>query len=349
MDNRDTTLPAGKLPPELLASVLSTVQVNDPRVLIGPRVGTDAAAIDTGNGVLILKSDPITFATDDAGWYLVNVNANDIACMGGTPRWLMVTALLPEHATTPALVEELFSSLNRACQELNITLIGGHTEITIGLDRPILIGSMIGEATYKALIDPGKVQAGDTILLCKGIAIEGTSLLAREAAEQLATMNPVDRERAAGFLHDPGISVVAAATYLRDSGAVIRAMHDPTEGGIATALRELGAASGHSLQVDLDLIPVYPETRQICATLGLDPLGLIASGALLAIVAGEDAERALHHLMSNGVPCAAIGHITGPGNEVDAVRSGEPAELPEFEVDEIARYFAALANLNPDT
>ncbi len=344
MDNDTTILPAGKLPPDLLAAVLSRVQVKDPRVLIGPRVGTDAAAIDTGSGVLIVKSDPITFATDDAGWYLVNVNANDIACLGGTPRWLMVTALLPEHSTTPALVTDLFASLERACRELSITLIGGHTEITIGLDRPILIGSMLGETTYDALIDPGNAQQGDVILLCKGIAIEGTSLLAREAADQLGSMNPLDRERAAGFLHDPGISVVHAASLLRASGATIRAMHDPTEGGIATAVRELGAASGYSLQVDLDLIPVYPETRQICAALGLDPFGLIASGALLAIVSEDTATLAMDHLMANGVPCATIGRLGEPGSRVDAISGSQPAVLPEFEVDEIARYFAMLAN-----
>lgn len=344
MDKNNTILPAGKLPPDLLASVLANVQVNDPRVLIGPRVGTDAAAIDTGASVLIVKSDPITFATDDAGWYLVNVNANDIACMGGAPRWLMVTALLPEHSTTRELVTELFASLQRACQELNITLIGGHTEITIGLDRPILIGSMLGETTRDDLIDPGNAQQGDAILLCKGIAIEGTSLLAREAADQLGSMNPLDRERAAGFLHDPGISVVQAANLLRASGATIRAMHDPTEGGIATAIRELGAASGHSLVVDLDLIPVYPETRQICAALGLDPLGLIASGALLAVVSQDTAGPAMDYLMANGVPCATIGHLGEPGTNVEATSSGEPAVLPEFDVDEIARYFAILAS-----
>lgn len=344
MDNDRTILPAGKLPPELLAAVLSRVQMNDQRVLIGPRVGTDAAAIDLGSGVLIVKSDPITFATDDAGWYLVNVNANDIACMGGTPRWFMVTALLPEHATTPALVTDLFASLERACRELDITLIGGHTEITIGLDRPILIGSMLGETTHDALIDPSNAQEGDVILLCKGIAIEGTSLLAREAAEQLSTMNTLDRERAAGFLDDPGISVVRAASLLRSSGAAIRAMHDPTEGGIATALRELGSAAGHDVHIDIDLIPIYPETKQVCATLGLDPFGLIASGALLAIVSAESAALAMDHLMANGVPCATIGSIGEPGTSVSATSGGEPVDMPEFEVDEIARYFAALAN-----
>jgi hydrogenase expression/formation protein HypE len=337
------SLPAGKLPPDLLASVLSRVSTNDPRVIVGPRIGTDAAAIDMGSSILIVKSDPITFATADAGWYLVNVNANDIACMGGTPKWLLVTALLPEKLTTRRLVEDIFRSLEDACGAIGVSLVGGHTEVTLGLDRPILVGNMLGETTAAELIDPVNAEAGDVILLCKGVAIEGTALLANESpADHLQNVDESVVSRSKGFLKDPGISVVEAASILRRSGVQVHALHDPTEGGIATALAELVSAAGLGASVDLDRILVYPETRMLCGALNLDPLGLIASGALLAVVPKDDADRAIQSLADKDISCSAIGHMTPVEGGLVAHSGGRITPMPTFEVDEIARFFASL-------
>lgn len=310
-------------------------------MLIGPRIGIDAAAIDMGVNALIVKSDPITFASHDAGWYLVNVNANDVVCMGAEPKWLLVTALLPERSTTPTLVSELTASITSAAQKLGVSVIGGHSEITIGVDRPLLIGTMLGEVAKDRLVDASTTCPGDAILLCKGIAIEGTALLAREAGDRLADrIDDTVLDHAAGFLRSPGISVVPAARALANSGSTIRAMHDPTEGGIASAIRELGMATGMSSEIDLESIFVYPETALICRELSIDPLGLIASGALLAVVPAHDVERAIEASRSADIPCEQIGVFTGPGEDVKAKLDGQVVDLPVFDVDEIARFFA---------
>ncbi|MFQ6019121.1 MAG: AIR synthase related protein, partial [Dehalococcoidia bacterium] len=81
----------GKLPHELLAQLLAKVRRRDPRVVVGPTPGEDAAVIDLGQRLLVAKSDPITFATDLIGWYAVHVNANDVACMGAKPAWFLAT------------------------------------------------------------------------------------------------------------------------------------------------------------------------------------------------------------------------------------------------------------------
>ena len=177
-------LPVGKLPAELLAGLLDQVDY-DPRVLVGPKVGADAAVIDWGDRVLIATSDPVTFATDLIGWYAVQVNANDLACLGGTPRWFLATLLLPEESTA-AQAREAFRQLLSACQDMGVALVGGHTEITYGLDRPIVMGTMLGDAPRERVVWPAGAQPGDVLLLTKGIALEGTSLLAREAADLLA-------------------------------------------------------------------------------------------------------------------------------------------------------------------
>ncbi len=199
MDEGEGTLPLGKLPGHLLARLLERYATPDERLLVGPGIGRDAAAIALDDArALVVKSDPITFATAEVGWYLVNVNANDLACLGATPRWLLVTALLPEERTTPASVEALFAGLADACAGLGIALAGGHTEITYGLDRPILVGTLLGEATREELVVPGNARPGDTILLTKGLAVEGTALIAGEREVEVA------RPEAGGAQRDDG-------------------------------------------------------------------------------------------------------------------------------------------------
>ena len=334
-------LPAGKLPAQLLQDLLATL-TPDESVVIGPGIGRDAAVIRLGERLLVLKTDPITFATDEIGWYVANVNANDLACMGAVPRWLLVSALLPAGATTPEIVTHIFTDLRRACAALGVALVGGHTEITGGIDHPILVGQMVGETTETALIDPRRVRAGDAVVLARGIAIEGTALIARELPlERLPGLDAGLVARCRRFLHDPGISVVAPARALADAlGPDLHALHDPTEGGLATGLRELGAAAGLGIEVDRDAIAVYPETVAICRALDLDPLGLIASGALLAVVAPGVAGRALDALASAGVPAATVGRMVADPARCMLVSPGTEAPLPAFAVDEIAKLFA---------
>ena len=203
---------AGKLPLELLSQLLAKVDVKDPRVFLGPKPGEDAALIDFGDKYLVAKTDPITFATDLIGWYLVQVNANDLAVMGATPKWLMATLLLPE-GTVPELAEDIFDQLLEACSALDITLVGGHTEVTYGLPRPIAVGALLGEVAKDRVVLSSGARPGDRIVLTKGVAIEGTAILAREAPDALRKAgvgaNTVDRARE--FLFSPGISAVPDA------------------------------------------------------------------------------------------------------------------------------------------
>ena len=201
-------LPAGKLPGWLLRKVLPG-SPRDPDILVGPGLGRDAAAIAVGERVVVAKNDPITFASEGGAAHLVEVNANDVACMGATPRWLLVTALLP-HGVTPADVLNQFAELRETCRHRSVELIGGHTEIVPGLARPILVGMMLGDASPHELLRPGQARPGDVLLLTKGLAIEGTALLARERADELRERIGGECVRAAArLLDEPGISIVA--------------------------------------------------------------------------------------------------------------------------------------------
>src|SRR5207253_2758028 len=153
--------------------------------LVGPRVGEDAAVIALGERCLVATTDPITFATDEAAWYAVQVNVNDLAVRGARPRWFLVTLLLPEGATTAALVEQLFGELGRACEEADVALVGGHTEVTHGLDRPVIVGTMLGEVDRDKLVTTGGAQVGDAVVMTKGVPLEGACLLARDREAEL--------------------------------------------------------------------------------------------------------------------------------------------------------------------
>ncbi|MDP6348215.1 MAG: AIR synthase related protein [Chloroflexota bacterium] len=331
----DGGLRAGKLPPDLLAGLLARLTPG-PDVVIGGAVGLDAAVIDFAPGsdrYLLAKTDPITFATDRIGDYAIHVNANDIVCMGGRPRWFLATALLPE-GTAEAAVRGVFDQLESACHAIDVSLVGGHTEVTVGLDRPLVIGCMLGTVVSAELLLPRNVRAGDDLLLTHGAAIEGTAVLAREAATALRAAGLTDTEIAAAaeLLDAPGISVLPAARALKGLEG-LHALHDPTEGGIATAIRETATATASGFDIEVTRVPVLPETAKVCAALELDPLGLLASGALLAAVDPGGTEAALARLTEAGIPAARIGRLTsaaGPASEDSA--------LPTFERDELARY-----------
>jgi hydrogenase expression/formation protein HypE len=339
----------GKLPHDLLASLLERVPSGDPRVLVGPGIGRDAAVIDTGAPrLLVAKSDPITFAGDMIGWYAVHVNANDIACTGARPEWLLATLLLPEGAEAE-LAESIFGQLLEACKGLSIELVGGHTEVSAGLTRPLVIGAMLGQVERQKLVRPDGGRPGDVLILTKGIAIEGTGLLAREVPGRLAGLglSPAEIQGAARYILDPGISVLKEAMAACDAVRV-HSMHDPTEGGLATALHEMAEANNCGIMVDDHSVEVLPLTYALCRAASLDPLGLLASGALLIAVAEKDCERALDAIEEAGVTARRIGSLVAlealeqvpSADRVMVIMEGKDGRrpLPHFPRDEVARF-----------
>jgi hydrogenase maturation factor len=335
-------LPLGKLDAEHLAGLLAGIPTA-PEVVLGPGIGHDVTVLDLGTDDLLLaKTDPITFATDDIGYYAVAVNSNDLACSGGEPRWFLATLLLPEAATTPELMDCIFAQITAACAAIGVSLVGGHTEVTHGLDRPVLVGQMLGTVPRDRLVRPDGLRPGDAILLTKGFPVEGVALIARERRADLLAQGhePAFLDRCAAFLREPGLMVLPEARAI--CGTVRpHALHDPTEGGVATGLWELAQAGGVGLRIAAECLPLLPEAAALCTEFGLDPLGLIASGSLLVGVAPEDAEAALAACGEAGVACTHIGEATAPEEGVVLVRDGVPEPMPRFDQDEVTRLFCA--------
>jgi hydrogenase maturation factor len=337
-EEKKFTYPAGKLPLEDLSRLLSRYTRTDPRIVVTPGIGKDATVISFGDKHLVAKTDPITFAVDQIGWYAVHINANDVAAMGGIPRWFLATLLLPEGKTGPKEVEEIFSQISKACEELGVILCGGHTEISYGIDRPIVVGQMLGEVDREKLISPDKIRMGDEIILTKGIAIEGTALIAREFKELDSLLDEKILERCRNLLRSPGISVVREARIASQTVAV-RAMHDPTEGGLATGLQEMADAAGVGMLVDMDQIAVLPETALLCQKLKLAPLGLLASGALLIATAERDSKKIIRALAAEGISASVIARVWERDKGIKLAERGKISDLPSFARDEVARLF----------
>ena len=333
----------GKFPASLLERILAKVDISDPRVVVGPRVGEDTAVLQTSGSLLVAKSDPVTFATDQIGWYAVQVNANDVACTGGTPKWFLATLLVPERFTEDE-AEAVFDQITEACRSIDVSLVGGHSEVTYGIDRPIIMGTMLGEVEQDKLILTGGAQEGDSIVVTKGIAIEGTALLAREKASQLlqAGMSQEEIDKAASLLNVPGISVLHDARVACASSQV-HSMHDVTEGGLVTGLREVAKASGLGLAIEESSVPILSECQEVCEALGLNPLGLLASGALLITLPTADIPGLLTSLEGEGINGFEIGTMIEAAEGLQMVEFHGETPLPEFSRDELARYMSSGA------
>lgn len=332
-----TSLPDGKLPVKLLRELLSKLALDDVHMTVGPAPGEDAAAIDRGDHYLLLAADPITFLPKRIGWYAVHVNANDIATMGGKAQYFLSTILLPSGRATDEMVREILSDISSACRELGCLAVGGHTEVTGGIDRPIVAGAMVGEVERERLVTSSGAQPGDMVLITKGIAVEATAILAQERTEEVReAFGDAFLDKASRFLRDPGLSVVPDARAAADAGGVT-AMHDVTEGGVATALWEVAEASDVGLVVSESEIPRFWESTQLAERFRFNLLGAIGSGALIVTVSEPKTENLLENFEKNGVEAFVIGRVVDRDQGVKMLRGQEPTELPRFPTDEISR------------
>lgn len=340
MKQRERSLRTGKLDIDILKGLLERHTILDPRVVIGPKIGEDAAVIDLGEGTdsyWVVTSDPITFTTEEIGYYGVVVNLNDIATRGAIPKWFLSTLLFPEEGSDLKLIEKIFRQIHDACHRFGISFIGGHTEITPGIGRMILSGHMIGEVRKDRLVTTSGAKSGDLLLLIKGICIEGTSIIAREREIELlkkGISSPLIK-KAKNFIFDPGIEVLQAARLACHSASV-HSMHDPTEGGLINGIIEMALASEKEIEVNLEKVHIYEESRILCQEYGLNPLGVIASGALLLTISPSDLHPLQKAFEGDSIPLQVIGQVNeGPAK----VLAMDGTEIKPFSRDEILKIY----------
>ncbi|MBP3421399.1 MAG: AIR synthase family protein [Lachnospiraceae bacterium] len=320
----------GKVPENVLKrSILKQIKTKRAEVLVGAGVGEDCAAIALApDEVMVLSTDPITGTTKDIGKWAVMVSANDIASSGAEVIGMLVCAMLPPDISEAEL-KEAMQQIEISCEELNIQVVGGHTEITDAVTRPILTMTGIGKVKKDKLLATGGAKPGQDIVVTKWIGLEGTSILAKEKEEELLSKFPrhlVDEAKD----YDRMMSVIPEAAIAVKSN--VSAMHDITEGGVFGALWELAESAGVGLTVDLKKLPIKQTTVEICNFYDVNPYELMSSGSMLmATDSGHDLVRALEE---EHIHAVVVGKVTDSNDKIvingDETRFLEPPKTDEL-------------------
>ncbi len=315
-----TELPEGKLPIDFLKPMLDSFERGN--LVVSPSVGVDVGVTRSKGRFLVSSSDPITGTEKRIGWHGVNVSANDVATSGIMPDTLSMVAMFPPRTRTGVIIG-VIEEIKKTAKGLGITVAGGHTEITPGLVKPIIVITCFGSGDK--FVTAANAKPGDSILMTKTAGIEGTSILAnlpkvaRSVSSSAAT-------RGGNLIRS--LSIVNDAKHAFSTGHV-HAMHDVTEGGVIGAVFEMGLASHLGFVLESDIIPVDPATREISDSLGIDPLRLIGSGALLIACSSKTESKVIHTLVSKGIRCTKIGRFFPLRRGRTLIRAGRQLVVTE--------------------
>ena len=295
----------GKLNPNLLEElVFSRLGKPDSRVIVGPKIGEDAAVIDLEDKVLVVHSDPITGTLENIGWLAINVCTNDIAARGVHPQWVLIVMLLPQNFDLKQL-KKMTKQMDKSAKKIGVAIIGGHTEVTASINRPIIIATAIGEAEKDRFVRTSGAKIGDCIIVTKGAAIEGTAILSTEMAKLLHPK--VDKRLIHGARNFIKMTSVLEDALTAMEVGEVHAMHDATEGGVAAALQEVAWASNIGIIVHEEKIPIYKETEVVCKAFDIDPLKTISSGTLIISCHPNKAEKMVDALRRRGIQASIVG------------------------------------------
>ena len=298
-------LKIGKVPPEILRSVVYPhLGVMRKEVLVHSGFGEDCSIIDFGENVAVVSTDPITGANKNSGYLSVFVSCNDIAACGANPLGIMVTLLLPA-GSDEHMLKDLMEGIHNAANEIGVEVLGGHSEITDAVVKPIISVTALGIAKKNEYVTSSGAKSGDDVIVTKALGLEGTAILASDYEELLIKTIPVELlHRAKSFIEK--IGAIEEGLVAAKVGA--SAMHDITEGGLLGAVYEVAEASGVGIKIIKDKLPILPETKAVCDFFQIDPLGLISSGSML--ICTPKGNEVLEALASRGIDAYIIGKVT---------------------------------------
>ena len=307
--------------------VLSHLQKNRPETMNLPGIGDDVAYVDFGDNILVLSTDPITGASGDAGSIAVHVACNDIAAGGGEPLAIMLTLLAPESVREEDIVR-IVSQAKDAARELNVDIVGGHTEVTTAVTRIVLSTTVIGRA-IKVMTGP---RAGDAIVMTKQVGLEGSAIIAKDMPDMRRMLSETEYAEAIAMGRQLSVVKEAKLALAYD----VHAMHDITEGGLIGALSEVVYHKDFGFEFDYEKLAIAPVTKKITEHYAIDPLHLISSGSLLISLPADQADQLVQTLTANEILAATIGRYT-TGQEMIMLRNGERVPVTPKQGDELYR------------
>jgi len=318
--------------------VFPFVAAGNDDIVLGSSFGEDVALTKVGGDILASHVDPIVGAIGNIGWLAVHVACNDIAASGIPPRWVLLLVLVPDIGDEE-LLEQIMRDARHAADEIGVSIIGGHTGYSSNLSRPLVSVTALGNAGTRTPVRTGGAQRGDLVLVTKGIALEGTGILAVDFEDIAKERGITDEERKEAVRLMNNVSVVREALVLAEQGAT--AMHDVTRGGLLETLLEIAALSKKALTIDADCLPIDPVVRRFAQAFEFDPLKMISSGTLAVTIPPEKKEVLSKALDRIDIPHAFVGKVT-EGKGVSIRRGNDVSNFDEIrcEEDELARLWA---------
>ncbi len=325
-------LKTGKLDSELLEKIVfDNIRFKRPEVLTRPGIGEDCAVVDFGSYECVMSTDPITAAISEIGRLSIHISCNDIASNGIQPLGIMLAVMLPE-GTTEEQIEEMMRQAGAASEELGVEIIGGHTEITPAVTKPVIVSTAIGRGEKWASQHTENMKPGDYIMLTKFAGLEGTGIIACDFEERLGSILTAEEIQEAKDLLSR-VSVVKEGVAAGKIGT--HGMHDVTEGGVLGAVWEMCQIAGTGAEIWVDKVPVKSVTKKICDYFDIDYLRLISSGCMVIMVAPEDKERMARTMEQAGIEAAYIGVIKETGKGICMDVQGELIEVAPPASDEL--------------
>lgn len=318
---------------------------HDPDVIQGAVFGEDVALTRIENGVLVSHLDPIVGAVQNIGWLAVHVACNDIATSGAPPRWILVLVLVPQKEDEQ-LLADIMGDIARAANEIGVAIIGGHTGYSANLSRPLVAVTALGTISGREPICTQGAQVGDHVLVTKGIALEGTAILASDFAQTAWQLGLSEGEIMAARHLLAGVSIIPEALTLAHHGAT--AMHDVTRGGLLETLLEVAKLSGLGMEVDIPPVLIPRIVARFASAFQFEPLRMISSGTLVATIKPEHLESAIQSLQAKGLVYADIGQmIAGDGVHLRKDGQVEHYQAVQCEADELARMWELFPRDHP--
>jgi hydrogenase expression/formation protein HypE len=331
--------PLSKLSLDVLQRrVFPFAQATDPDVVLGSAFGEDVALTRVGGDILVSHVDPIVGAVGEIGWLAVHVACNDVAAAGVAPRWLLLLVLVP-RLEDEELLGQIMHDASSAAQEVGASIVGGHTGYSVGISRPLVAVTALGTASGREPVRTGGTRVGDHVLVTKGIALEGTAILAQDFADVARGLGLSEEELEEGSRVMAKVSVLPEALVLAENG--VTAMHDVTRGGILETLLGIARLSAAGIEVAFPRLPIPPIVSRFARAFRFDPLQMISSGTLAVTVPPERVARVSAVLEELGTPFAFVGHVTD-GAGVRVLKDGGTIEYTEIrcEEGELARIWA---------
>lgn len=322
----------GKLDSKLLEEIVfKHIKYKRPEVTTRPGIGEDCAVVDFGEYDCILSTDPITGAVNEIGRLAIHISCNDIASNGIEPLGIMLACMFPEEITVED-IDEIMRQASEEASKIGVEIIGGHTEITNVVNKPIIVSTALGRGIKGFSQSAENMRSGDYILMTKQAGMEGTGIIACDYKDKLKDMLSPDEIREAEEMLNH-VSVVKEGIIAGRIGTA--GMHDITEGGVLGAIWEMCEIAGLGAELWQEKIPVTDVTKKICDHFDIDYLRLMSSGCMMIIAHPEQKDELMNRISQSDVSISCIGKITEESLGRILINGSKKTEITPPDSDEL--------------